>query len=175
MTTKEQERKALEQIRKIINGLGENSYIGTAFEGCLEDAEVNIENDFAFSWKDRAETAGRRIDELTAENAKLQSLLDTYRKELTSASDMIGSYKRQIAELEQSRLTDSDIEDLETLLNNEIATAEQNMRQSAEMIVELADTPNDIGFGNAVMINRAAKKKISYCTELKTRLESTKK
>ena len=53
--TKEQERKALAQIRKIVEGLGENSYIGTAFDGCFEDAETNIENDFAFSWKQRAE------------------------------------------------------------------------------------------------------------------------
>lgn len=38
MTTKEQERKALEKIRKIVEELGENSYVGTAFEGCFEIA-----------------------------------------------------------------------------------------------------------------------------------------
>lgn len=57
MTTKEQERKALEQIKKIIAGLGEDSYIGTAFEGCFEIAEQNIEDDFAFSMKQRWEKA----------------------------------------------------------------------------------------------------------------------
>ena len=62
MTTKEQERKALEQIEKIISGLGENSYIGTAMEGMIEDARENIENDFALSWKDRAETAEKACD-----------------------------------------------------------------------------------------------------------------
>lgn len=46
MTTKDQERKALEQIRKIVEGLGEDSYIGKAFEGCFDDAESNIDNDF---------------------------------------------------------------------------------------------------------------------------------
>ena len=46
MTTKDQERKALEQIRKIVDGLGEDSYIGKAFEGCFDDAESNIDNDF---------------------------------------------------------------------------------------------------------------------------------
>ena len=39
MTTKDQERKALAQIRKIVEGLGEESYIGIAFEGCFEIAE----------------------------------------------------------------------------------------------------------------------------------------
>jgi len=60
MTTKEQERKALEQIRKIVAGLGEDSYIGIAFEGCFEVAEENIENDFACSMKQRAEAAEKR-------------------------------------------------------------------------------------------------------------------
>ena len=74
MTTKEQERKALEKIRKIVEELGEDSYVGTAFEGCFEIAEDNIENDFACSMKQRWETAaaesdlrGARIDELTKE------------------------------------------------------------------------------------------------------------
>ena len=55
MTTKEQERKALAQIRKIVEGLGEDSYIGTAFEGCFEIAEQNIENDWACSQKQELE------------------------------------------------------------------------------------------------------------------------
>lgn len=37
MVTKEQERKALEQIKKIVDSLGADSYIATAFDGCFED------------------------------------------------------------------------------------------------------------------------------------------
>lgn len=51
--SKEQERKALESIRAIIATLGPNSYLATAFEGCFEIAEENINNDFADSMKDR--------------------------------------------------------------------------------------------------------------------------
>lgn len=36
MTMKEQERKALEKIKKIVEDLGEQSYIGTAFAGCFD-------------------------------------------------------------------------------------------------------------------------------------------
>lgn len=57
MPTKAEERKALAQIRDIINALGEDSYIGIALAGCLDDAETNIENDFALSMKDRYESA----------------------------------------------------------------------------------------------------------------------
>ena len=77
MTTKETERKALEQIRKIVEGLGENSYIGTAFEGCFEDAEENIENDFACSMKQRKEAAEAANDELKKKIAALEWKIKT--------------------------------------------------------------------------------------------------
>lgn len=57
LATKEQERKALEKIKKIVEELGKGSYIGTAFAGCFEIAESNIENDFADSMKERYEQA----------------------------------------------------------------------------------------------------------------------
>ena len=78
MTTKDQERKALEQIRKIVAGLGEGSYIATAFEGCFEIAEENIENDFACSMEQRAESAekdAKKIgDALRAANKQIEDL-----------------------------------------------------------------------------------------------------
>ena len=46
--TKDQERSALDQIRKIIESLGPDSYIGAAFEGCFDIAESNIENDLLY-------------------------------------------------------------------------------------------------------------------------------
>lgn len=55
--TKDQEREALEKIKAILDTLGLDSYVGTASEGCLEIAEENIENDFAFSMKQRVEAA----------------------------------------------------------------------------------------------------------------------
>ena len=51
MTTKDQERKAVEKIRKIVEELGENSYVGFAMEGVLELAEDNIREDTAYSMK----------------------------------------------------------------------------------------------------------------------------
>lgn len=54
MATKEQERKALEQIAEIIRKAGgADSYIGKAFEGCIEMAQENIDNDFWNSWKEK--------------------------------------------------------------------------------------------------------------------------
>ena len=53
IATKDQERKAIEEIRKIVESLGENSYVGAAMDGVLELAEDNINNDFTQSMKDR--------------------------------------------------------------------------------------------------------------------------
>lgn len=64
--TKEGERKALEQIKKIVEGLGKESYIGTAFKGVFELAEENIEYDFwssASDWKDWRDKNAQEIDE----------------------------------------------------------------------------------------------------------------
>jgi chromosome segregation ATPase len=63
MTSKDQERKALEQIRKIVAALGEESYIGKAFEGCFEIASDNIDNDFWNSYKDTIAGLRKTIDD----------------------------------------------------------------------------------------------------------------
>lgn len=53
--TKDQERAALEAIRKMVAELGPDSYIATTFEGCFEIAEQNIDNDFADSMAGRVQ------------------------------------------------------------------------------------------------------------------------
>lgn len=62
--TKAQERKALEQIKEIVAKLGEDSYIATAFEGCFEMAEQNIDNDWAFSPKHKINCLESQMAEL---------------------------------------------------------------------------------------------------------------
>ena len=63
MATKEQERKVLTKIEKMVLGLGVGSYIATAFEGCWEIARGNIENDFACSMKQKVEAAEEQLAE----------------------------------------------------------------------------------------------------------------
>lgn len=79
MTTKDQERKALEQIKKIVASLGEDSYIGTAFEGCFEIAAENIENDFACSMKQRKEAAEAAEDSLREKVATLTKQVEAHK------------------------------------------------------------------------------------------------
>ena len=53
-----------------MEALGPDSYIATAMAGMIEDAKENIENDFALSWKDRAENYEKKLDILTEEYKK---------------------------------------------------------------------------------------------------------
>jgi hypothetical protein len=72
--TKEQERAALEKIKRIVAELGEDSYVAAAFEGCFEIASENIEYDFACSMRQSLERAIKRLDEA-------MNMAATYKKE----------------------------------------------------------------------------------------------
>lgn len=51
--TKEQERETLEKIKAMVAELGPQSYLKTAFEGVYEVAEMNIDEDAAYSFPGR--------------------------------------------------------------------------------------------------------------------------
>ena len=75
MATKADERKALEEIRRIVEGLGNDSYLAMAFDGCFEMAESNIENDFANNPKMSIEKLKK---DLRAANAKIKNAEEAY-------------------------------------------------------------------------------------------------
>lgn len=97
MATKAEERKALEQIQKIIEGLGAESYIGKAFEGCAEIARDNIDSDFWNSMKDQRDSATKReyeaiqkAQELRDEVEKLNEAKDDWK---TCAEKLRGNWR----------------------------------------------------------------------------------
>lgn len=63
IATKEQERKALAQIKKIVEGLGPQSYISTAMTGVFNLAEQNIEYDAAFEFPEQIEDMQKKLDD----------------------------------------------------------------------------------------------------------------
>ena len=95
-TTKADERAALELIRGILAELDPAGYVNTAFEGCCDMAECNIDNDFACSWKGNClaadEELGRLINEnknLRIDNKSLQDHLNTANRSLDSRKEML--------------------------------------------------------------------------------------
>lgn len=71
--TKQQEREALDKIRKIVDQLGPDSYLATTFEGCFDLAAENINNDWACSMAGRARRAEKRAEE--AEEKRIEAEL----------------------------------------------------------------------------------------------------
>lgn len=80
--TKDEEFKALEKIKKIVEELGEDSYIGTAFEGCFEIAADNIRNDFMCSMKQRWQSAEKKSEKSSQELKERDNQIEQLKKEI---------------------------------------------------------------------------------------------
>ena len=95
--TKTEEYDALIRIRGILKDFDpEDTYIGKAFEGCVEQAEENICNDWMLSWKAKYESRDRdaaKLDEnLTEVTKKLRESEEArvdLTKELSQKDDAI--------------------------------------------------------------------------------------
>lgn len=89
IATKDEERSTLTKIKKLVEELGEGSYIGTAFKGAFELAEQNIEYDFGDSvldWKDKFEQKSEDCTRLSYQVEELQTNLKTRDEEIKSLS-----------------------------------------------------------------------------------------
>lgn len=159
--TKEQERKALEKIKKIVEELGEDSYIGMAFEGCFEIAEENIENDFGCSMKQRAEAAEKKLKTAELDNRDLRN--------------SIADLKSKYAGIESKVLTTAEAGAIKAILSSSRMEAANMADSTAQRIVELADNPDSAEFRQAVQDNRKSKKRLEDCDRLIQRLLDTMK
>lgn len=121
--TKQQERDALEKIRKIVAELGPDSYIATAFEGCFEDAESNIENDFADSMKARWQAVDRKLNEANGTIEELRDKLSESEKDYEAAH----ATAHQIAEEKDAEIAS---------LKNELANASKIVIHNAKQYDE---------------------------------------
>ena len=134
MATKEQERQALEQIKQIIAGLGKCSYIGMAMEGMIEDAEENIENDFALSMKDRYEGEKKKAELLNDDLEQTRKELELARKELELARKTCADESERRKEI-WNRLKETEKTAMENL--NELAEARAEVKWKEEEIIRL--------------------------------------
>lgn len=169
MTTKEQELKALNQIRKIMDALGENSYIAAAFEGCFEIAEENIKNDFACSMKQRAESAERKASKLELDNKDLRLAIQRAKE---SASKTRSDLEQKLLEA-NSRVTlsDDDLCDIRALVSNAVCEAEDDAKKAASQIVLFAEAPELPDFKQAVAEHRDATRRRDYLFGIQSRVE----
>ena len=114
------------------------SYLATAFQGCFEDAEQNIENDFGDSMKGRAESAERKAESLESQVKELQEKL---RQEIAERQRARDEAQEFIKKLEAMVLSPDDLEDLRQLASDRATEADELVGKAAAEIVKYADDP----------------------------------
>lgn len=175
LPTKDQEREALEKIKTIIESLGQDSYVWTAFEGCIQDAEENIKNDCALSMKDRWLTADRKLNEAYGTIEELRNKLYESEKEYEAdhetAIRLIEEKSSEIAALSAKVLSDDDMTDCISLIQDRISEHQEEEAVAASAIIEAADDPTSEAFTKAVREHRNAKKAVEYCEAIYHRLK----
>lgn len=112
--SKDTEREYLGRIKNILDALGPNSYCAMAFDGCIADAEENIDNDSAVSMKgcwqterkahenirksltEKVNAQGQRIAELEAELQNARRMEGQARKEAAEFKIALEDTKKKI-------------------------------------------------------------------------------
>lgn len=170
LATKQQEREALERIRAILLPLGHRSYCRTAFEGCLEDAENNIDDDAAYSMKARYEEAQENLRREVAEHQAAKKELERARQALRDAESNVEYLGRKVEEARSKAISDDDITDVLQLIDDKVSEFQMEVENAAVRIVKAAIAPESTAFQNAVKDHRAAKANLEYYKALATRI-----
>lgn len=136
MTTKEQERQAIEKIRKIVEGLGENSYVGFAMEGVLELAEDNIREDTAYSMKKNAEIAWEREDKAEKENKDLKKEVEDLKKTVEKREATISELNTELcnarAEAKANEIPEELVQEMYCMAYDKEAEADGKMEKDSD-------------------------------------------
>ena len=132
--TKEQERQALAEIKKMVEALGKGSYIAAAFTGVFELAEQNIDGDLFLSYPDELEHTAHGREEIrkSAEKYAQDAVDATQRadhlqKTLTEAETARDEAQKELAD------TQAELEDLQKTN----ATLTETICKQATQIVSL--------------------------------------
>ena len=171
IATKDEERKALARIKKIVEGLGENSYIATAFEGCFEKAEENIDYDMACSWKSVAESESKRADELKEKLGKANFAKASLEQTITLLQNRVAILEENIKAANNRLLSADTQSDIKCLVKDKISELTDELETAAKEIVEYADEPNSDKFSQAVRNHRNAQTGITYYEDILAEIE----
>lgn len=163
LATKQEERDTLAAIRQMVEELGPQSYLATAFDGCFRDAEDNIDDDAAYSMKSRFEYSEEKLEKAQAEVEELKS-------QLAQAETEISLLSEKLEKAENSRPTPEDFDGIFQLITLKRIELETEIKNAADRIVEAATDPESAAFKNAVSDHRAAQSEMDRYTALSERL-----
>ena len=137
MMTKQQEREILAKIEKLIKSAGEDSYIGTAFTGCVDLARDNIENDFCQNFPDR-------LDRLEHDNGVLSKAVNDMNEEIKILRADKDQLDADVKAAIQKQIPADLYRDLWLMIEEEERRATENILAMSNTLAGLANSPNDI-------------------------------
>lgn len=163
--TKAQERETLEKIKAMVAELGPQSYLKTAFEGVFEVAEMNIDEDAAYSFPGRVSLLEEQLKEMGSKYNAARSDVEVLRSQLDHAQEQADALKKQQFPVWLHSAVYG-------LASEELATSKARMEQAAETMAYYAEAPQDIAFAEAVKGYRAAKERREVCEQIVKGLEA---
>lgn len=164
--TKAQEREALEKIKAMVEELGPQSYLKTAFDGAFQDAEDNIDDDAAYSMKARWESSEEKLREMSGNYVAAKRTATVLQEQIEALQEQIKALEAEQIELRNRALPVWLYRDTRTLLTGEVEIARGRMEETAEIMAQFAETPQDIAFKSAVENYRKAKERREICEQL---------
>lgn len=164
--TKQQERDTLEAIKRMVEELGPQSYLATAFEGCFRDAEDNIDDDAAYSMKARYESSEEKLREMSGNYVAAKRDATVLKEQLEVAQGKIEELETQLTDTKKRMMPDWLYKRLWTLVTGEAEKARKGMADSAETMVSYAECPTDIAFTSAVESYRRDKERAESCEQM---------
>lgn len=177
--TKQQERNALAAIKKMVEELGPQSYLATAFEGCFEDAESNIENDFGDSMKARWLHADAQLNAANGTIEELKERLAESQKDYEAAhaaAHAIAEEKdAEIAALRERIIPADNLTDCKQIAENLVEELRQKVKAAEATILEYAEHPETTTFCDAVRGRKNLTKDIAYYEALVERLAAAER
>lgn len=134
IATKQQEREALQKIRDIVSSLGEDSYLAMSFQGCFEDAEFNIENDWAGSYFQRWQEAQNNAKDLETANQEIQKKLENEMLELDNCKNQL---QIAVTKMDQQAKKCMELHDAKTSAEEKINNLEGELHWEKMRVMEL--------------------------------------
>jgi hypothetical protein len=143
MTTKEQERTALNKIRDILGTLDADSWVNTAFKGVCDIAQENIDNDFACSPVERVKSLEKELKTTQNSMESWKSDAVHYKGEYEALKEAYD--KIQLKALNRGNL----IEKFRQIFGDDLEDAN-------DTILEYCEKPDSIEFKKAVSARQDA-------------------
>ena len=155
--TKEQERETMEKIKAMVAELGPQSYLKTAFEGVFEIAEMNIDEDAAYSFPGRVSLLEEQLKEMGSKYNAARSDVEVLNSQLDHVREQLAAAQEQIATLKRQQFPEELRRDLWVMVTTEAEKSRARMAEAAEKMAVGADNPGCVLFKDAVTLYRAEK------------------